>query len=112
MKSPAKPQNVPEDGTEIIQKLIQNDKDRYQTTRLFDKAQFHQCIPNPKKAGELITVQLFTPNLKETEPRDSLEDMKQKNLDPAGLYARCLTTNMSSLSSDILLDDPNTINEE
>ena len=38
--------------------------------------------------------------------------MKQKNLDPAGLYARCLTTNMSSLSSDIVLDDPNTINEE
>ena len=74
--SPVKPKDMPEDGTEIIQKLIKNDQDRYQTTRFFEKSQFHQCIPNPKKPSELITVQLFTPSLKEAEPNDSLDVMR------------------------------------
>ena len=66
------------DGTEIIQKMIKHDRAQYVTKRLLDKAQYHQCIPNPEKPGELITVQLFTPKLKQADPKDSIKDMHGK----------------------------------
>ena len=47
-------------GTEIIDKLIQNDKSQFESKRPFMKAQYHQCIPNPKKEGEMISVQLLS----------------------------------------------------
>ena len=47
--------------------------------RPFMRAQYHQCLPNPKKPGELVTVQLFSMwALDYADPKDSLEDMKKK----------------------------------
>ena len=46
----------------LIQKLVSKNFDYYQIRRPFVKAQYHQCLPNPAKLGELVTVQLVNPN--------------------------------------------------
>ena len=41
------------------------------------RAQYHQCLPNPKRPDEQITVQLFSMwALDYANPEDSLEKMR------------------------------------
>ena len=41
------------------------------------KAQYNQCIPNPKKEGEMISVQLLSMwALGFAEPGETVEEMK------------------------------------
>ena len=46
-KQDKKEEEDKDDGTDIIKKLIKHDQEQFQTTRLFDKAQYNQCVPNP-----------------------------------------------------------------
>ena len=42
------------------------------------RAQYNQCIPNPKRKGEMISVQLLPLwALGFTEPKKTIEEMKQ-----------------------------------
>ena len=45
---------------QIIEDLIEKNKKDTWNKKPFEKAQFNQCIPNPDKPGEYITVQLLT----------------------------------------------------
>ena len=40
----------------VIDELITNYKKEFWNKKPFEKAEFHQCIPNPERPGELITV--------------------------------------------------------
>ena len=42
----------------------------------FERAQYHQCIPNPAKEKEFITVQLVSPNLREAEMSKSISELE------------------------------------
>ena len=70
------------DKKSVIEQMINNEFDYFKIERPFTKAQFHQCIPNPKRKGELITVQLVTMNIKQAPVNKSLDQMK----DPTKLY--------------------------
>ena len=43
-----------------VEELIQDFKKDLWNKKPYVKAEFHQCIPNPERLGELITVQLVT----------------------------------------------------
>ena len=43
-------------GLEITKKLIEKYEQDYTRKFKFDKAQYHQCIPNPSDSNEFITV--------------------------------------------------------
>ena len=45
-------------GTKIVDELLKYEQETYQIKRPFLKAQYHQCIPNPKISGELVSVQI------------------------------------------------------
>ena len=45
--------------SDIIDEMIKKDKN-FSKEHKFEKAQYHQCLPNPAKEGEVITVQLVT----------------------------------------------------
>jgi hypothetical protein len=45
-----------EESQDIVEGLLDKDKD-YQIKKPFMNAQYLQCVPNPKKEGEIITVQ-------------------------------------------------------
>ena len=62
---------------EIIDELITNYKTETWNEQPYQKAEFHQCIPNPEKPGELITVQLMTRQLEEMNSTDSLRDVDE-----------------------------------
>ena len=47
-------------GKEFVKKLIQQQEDRYHKKFAFERGQYHQCIPNPMKEKQMITVQLVT----------------------------------------------------
>jgi hypothetical protein len=49
-----------QDATKILDDLLERDAKEYQIKRPFMRAQYHQCVPNPQKHGELITVQLVS----------------------------------------------------
>ena len=44
------------DEPSYIRQMIDADCDQYMTKRTFEKAQYHQCIPNPAKRHEMVTV--------------------------------------------------------
>ena len=45
-------------GKEFIKSLIKQQEDRYQKKFAFERGQYHQCIPNPMVANQMITVQI------------------------------------------------------
>ena len=57
--------------------MIDKNFNYYQIKRPFCKAQYHQCIPNPEKQGELITVQLIMPNIKQADPNHTLSEIEE-----------------------------------
>ena len=44
------------DQETFIKQLVKNDSEDFVIKRPFETAQYHQCIPNPKREGEYITV--------------------------------------------------------
>ena len=60
-------------GKEYIQGLKKQQEDRYQKKFAFERGQYHQCIPNPKKENQMITVQMVTRVL------NDLADRKEKD---------------------------------
>ena len=40
----------------VIDEMITSYKKEFWNKKLFEKAEFHQCIPNPEIPNELITV--------------------------------------------------------
>ena len=44
------------DKESFIEQLIKNDNENSIIKRPYETAQYHQCIPNPKREGEFITV--------------------------------------------------------
>jgi hypothetical protein len=47
-------------GKQVVEKLIKTYEKQYAKKYPFEKGQYHQCIPNPLKTEEFITVQLVT----------------------------------------------------
>ena len=45
-------------GREYVDTLINQHEHTYQKKIPFERGQYHQCIPNPRKKNQLITVQL------------------------------------------------------
>ena len=45
-------------GKDFVKALIQQQEERYQKKFAFERGQYHQCIPNPQKETQMITVQL------------------------------------------------------
>ena len=45
---------------EHVEELIEDYRQEFWHKTPFEKAEFHQCIPNPEKPGEMITIQLVT----------------------------------------------------
>ena len=45
-------------GKEFIKSMIKQQEDRYQKKFAFERGQYHQCIPNPMVANQMITVQI------------------------------------------------------
>ena len=45
---------------EHVEELIADYKQELWHKTPFEKAEFHQCIPNPEKPGEMISIQLVT----------------------------------------------------
>ena len=41
---------------DVIKQMIDKNCEKFQTSRPFDKAQYHQCMPNPVNETEMITV--------------------------------------------------------
>ena len=62
---------------------------------------YHQCVPNPVKHGELITVQLFTPKLDHANPDHSLDEMVKQGIDPNTLYAHYNTSDFIKLKRKV-----------
>ena len=60
---------------QIIEDLIEKNKQDTWNKKPFEKAQFNQCIPNPDKPGEYITVQLLTLQLMELGVEDNLKSI-------------------------------------
>ena len=44
------------DQEKIIEHLVKTDNEDFVIKRPYETAQYHQCIPNPKREGEYITV--------------------------------------------------------
>ena len=55
---------------QFIEKLIEQEELTYHKKLPFEYGQYHQCIPNPRKEGQLITVQLVDRVLKAVPPPD------------------------------------------
>ena len=70
--------------TRVIDELIKNYKKEMWNKNPFEKAEFHQCIPNPERPGELITVQLVVQQLEEIDPDESLKFVKN----PSQMYQK------------------------
>ena len=47
-----------ETGKDIIKKLMESHELNYQKKFPFDRGVFHQCLPNPHREKEFITVQI------------------------------------------------------
>ena len=52
------------EGKEFITELINQQEDRYHKKFAFERGQYHQCIPNPLNANQMITVQMVMRVLK------------------------------------------------
>ena len=52
------------DGPGISEKLLENYENNYMKKFPFEKGQYHQCIPNPYRQNEYITVMLVDRSLK------------------------------------------------
>ena len=50
-------------GREYIERLIKQQETVYHKKLPFECGQYHQCIPNPRREDQLITVQLVSPIL-------------------------------------------------
>ena len=51
-------------GRQYVDMLINQHEQTYQKKIPFERGQYHQCIPNPRKKNQLITVQLVKQVLK------------------------------------------------
>ena len=47
-------------GHEFVKKLIEQQESRYHKKFAFERGVYHQCIPNPQKEEQMITVQLVS----------------------------------------------------
>ena len=70
--------NQAQDGSEVAEKIVKLYDKKFTRKFKFERAQYHQCIPNPAKEKEFITVQLVTPNLKEVDTFESINDLDDK----------------------------------
>ena len=57
--------------------MIKKDRD-FSKEHIFEKAQYHQCLPNPALVGELITVQLVTLGLDKVDEEKTLRKLKEE----------------------------------
>ena len=71
-RSTKEPQEDMQEKHQVLQNLIEKNKQDTWNQKPFEKAQFNQCIPNPDKPGEYITVQLISLQLKELEMEEML----------------------------------------
>ena len=64
-------------GIDMPEKLIRNNATEFSRKYKFDKSQYHQCIPNPEKENEFITVQIGRPNMRLADPNMTLNDVSK-----------------------------------
>ena len=62
-------------GRDFVQKLIKQQEDRYHKKFAFERGYYHQCIPNPKKEHQMITVQIVTRQLEGLSKKKGLDQM-------------------------------------
>ena len=68
------------DGSEVAEQIAGLNDEKFTRKFKFERAQYHQCIPNPAKEKEFITVQLVSPNLKEADfdKNESINEIAEK----------------------------------
>ena len=47
-------------GAKLPEKILEHYESRYNKKFPFERSQYHQCVPNPFKDNEFVTVQLVT----------------------------------------------------
>ena len=70
---PYNPENAKITGLDVGEKLLANYERNYMKKFPFEKGQYHQCIPNPDRPNEFITVMLVNRSLKLAKIAESVE---------------------------------------
>ena len=63
---------------DVPTKLIEKNEADFTRKFKFDKAHYHQCIPNPVIENEFITVQICKQNLREADPNMTPNEMAKE----------------------------------
>ena len=76
-------------GVDVPEKLIKLNEEEFMRKYKFDKAQYHQCIPNPEKENEFITVQIGRPNMRLADSTVPLSDIGGDDENASQKYQHC-----------------------
>ena len=73
---------------QFAETLLKENENEHTRKFKFELAQYHQCIPNPIKEKEFITVQISSNNLQEVEDGLSVQEMKPDDIREQKLYQK------------------------